>query len=145
MRDAKNSELLEELVEKQLKTVPVGKKFGYDDLKRLCKYLGVSIFDENICSLWKGYVTNTKKTHKGVCINFYFNHKKIALNRLLYVNFVGELADNEYLKFSCENKGKCCNVTHLKKFKKKQKIMTETEKKQNLVVKKPVSFSLSFD
>ena len=43
-------------------------------------------------------------------------NKKIALHRLLYCNFIEPLNDNEYLKFTCNNKGKCCSLKHLKKF-----------------------------
>lgn len=32
------------------------------------------------------------------------------------MNYVGTLLDNEYLKFSCDNKGKCCNIHHMKKY-----------------------------
>jgi hypothetical protein len=144
MRDPKNSELFTELLQKQLKTVVLNKKFRYVDLKRLCKYLTVSIFDENVCSLWNGYVTNANNANKGVYINFYFKGKKTALHRLLYLNFVGDLNDNEYLKFSCEHKGKCCNVTHLKKFSytKKQPEEKPKEIKTQEIQK---SFVISFD
>jgi hypothetical protein len=47
--------------------------------------------------------------------NFYFNGKKVALHRLLYNNFLGDLDDSEYLKYNCENKGKCCNLNHFKR------------------------------
>ena len=43
----------------------------------------------------------------------------MALHRLLYANFVGNINDNEYLKFSCDNRGKCCNINHLVKYIKK--------------------------
>jgi len=151
MRDPKNSsELFTELLQKQLKNVPLDKKFRYADLKRLCKYLNTSIFDENICSLWKGYVTNTKNVSKGVYINFYFKGKKTALHRLLYINFVGNLTDGEYLKFSCEHKGKCCNIAHLKKFSylktiPEPKIENNMKKINNTVLQKKISFSLSFN
>ena len=39
----------------------------------------------------------------------------MALHRLLYVNFVGPLQENEYVRFLCHNKGRCCNVTCLDK------------------------------
>ena len=110
-------ELLVTLLEKQRKDVPITKKLRYNDMKRLCKYIDSNIFDENVCTLWNGYITNVENVNKGVYINFYFKGKKIALHRLLYINFIGDLANDEYLKYSCENKGKCCNVTHLQKFK----------------------------
>ena len=87
------------------------------DQKRICKYICSSIFDENVCCIWDGYVTNINNKSKGTYVNFFFGGRKVALHRLLYTNFVEELHDNEYLKFSCENKGRCCNIHHLKKFK----------------------------
>jgi hypothetical protein len=66
--------------------------------------------------LWSGYITNDKNINKGVYINFYYNKKKIALHRLLYANYVGEISDKEYIKYNCINKGKCCNIHHMSKF-----------------------------
>lgn len=130
-----SNELFKELITKQLKNVPQNKKLQYTDLKRVCKYINSSIFDENQCSLWNGYITNANNTCKGTYVNFYFRKNKAALHRLLYANFVGELEKDEYLKFSCENKGKCCNITHLKKFtyqkkedQEKKKIKREEQK-----------------
>ena len=112
----RNQDLFNELLQNQLKNVPLEKKLRYADIKRLCKYINTSIFDENVCSMWTGYITNANNITKGIYINFYFNGAKMALHRLLYVNFIGELSENEYLKFTCEHKGKCCNINHLKKF-----------------------------
>jgi hypothetical protein len=145
----KNDEILIELLGKQLKNVPIDKKFKYSDLKRLCKYIKSSIFDESNCSLWSGYVTNSNKNDKGLYINFYFKGKKAALHRLIYLNFVDELTDNEYLKFTCPNKGKCCNIYHLKKFNYIPKSIKDlTQKTQNVeknVDKKIIEFKLTFD
>ncbi len=35
-----------------------------------------------------------------------------------------QLSNNEYIKYTCKNKGKCCNINHIKKIKynKKKKI-----------------------
>lgn len=113
-----SSELLKELLTKQLKTVQYQKRLQYSDLKRICKYINSSIFDPVKCCKWEGYITNSNNTcGKGTYINFYFRKKKAALHRLLYSNFIGELLDDEYLKFNCENKGTCCNIHHFKKFK----------------------------
>jgi hypothetical protein len=75
--------------------------------------------------------------NKGRYVNFYFRRKKVALHRLLYVNFIGNLNDDEYLKFSCDNKGICCNIHHLKKFKY-QKIpdKRESDKKRSKTTRK---------
>jgi len=111
------NELLNELMSNQIKDIDVDKKLKYTDMKRICKYISTSIFDKNMCCIWNGYVTNINNINKGVYINFYFGNKKIALHRLLYINFVEKLADDEYLKYNCDNKGKCCNINHLRKFR----------------------------
>ena len=111
---------LKELITNQLKTVPPNRRLIYKDLARITKYIDSSIFDEDTCCIWDGYVTNAKNAKKGTYINFFFRNKKVALHRLLYENFVGILGDDYYLKFSCENdenKGKCCNVNHMLKYK----------------------------
>jgi len=133
-----NNELLRELVSKQLKNIPSDKKLQYTDLRRICKYINSSIFDENKCSIWNGYITNSNNSNKGTYINFYFRKKKAALHRLLYTNFIEELTDEEYLKFNCENKGKCCNIYHLKKFKYQTKIdeISDKQKKKNKKINK---------
>jgi hypothetical protein len=104
-----------ELLQNQRKDIPSDKKLLYNDLKRISKYLPNSIFNDN-CSLWNGYITNIKGVNNdNQYINFYFKRKKHALHRLLYINFIGELNDNEYIKFNCMNKGKCCNIHHFYK------------------------------
>jgi hypothetical protein len=110
---------LKELVKNQLKTVAPSRRLINGDHVRLAKYIDSSIFDEDQCCVWGGYITNAKNAKKGTYINFYFRKKKVALHRLLYENYVGELGDEYYLKFSCdnENKGKCCNVNHMLKYK----------------------------
>jgi hypothetical protein len=108
--------LLKELLSKQVKNIDAYKKLQFADMRRICKYISTSIFDQNKCCIWNGYITNINNSAKGTYINFYFQKKKKALHRLLYINFIGELTNNEYLKFSCENKGYCCNIYHLNKF-----------------------------
>lgn len=111
---------LKELVTNQLKTVPLNRRLIYKDLARITKYIESSIFDDNKCCIFKGYVTNAKNPKKGTYINFFFRNKKVAFHRLLYENFVGSLGDDYYIKFTCEdedNKGKCCNVNHMLKYK----------------------------
>ena len=131
-----SNDLLKELISRQLKSIPQNKKLQYSDLKRVCKYINSSIFDENNCCLWKGYVTNANSLNKGTYINFYFRKKKAALHRLLFINFIGELNDDEYLKFNCENKGKCCNIAHLKKFKYNKSNETNKNSKKKSIKKK---------
>jgi len=111
------TDLFNDMINKQIKNIPNDKKLQYNDIKRICKYINTSIFDEQKCCLWNGYVTNLNNNNKGTYINFYFRKKKAALHRLLYSNFIELLTSNDYLKFNCDNKGRCCNIYHLKKFK----------------------------
>lgn len=133
--------LLKELISKQINNVPIDKKLQYSDLRRICKYIRTSIFDENNCCIWNGYVTNANSKNKGTYINFYFRKKKAALHRLLYSNFIGQLRDDEYLKFNCENKGRCCNIEHLKKFKYHKPTKLITELKNESIKKKKINTS----
>lgn len=142
-----SNELLKELLSKQLKNVPKDKKLQYIDLKKICKHINSSMFDKNNCCIWSGYVTNTNNSNKGVYINFYFKKKKVALHRLIYINFIGQLSDEEYLRFTCVNKGKCCNVYHLKKFKYHKKIKMNHSLDENNKVNQNISqqFKITFD
>ena len=122
-----NDNILVELIQNQRKNISNDKKLLYNDLKRISKYLSYSIF-RNECSLWNGYITVIKNDEKNSYINFYYNGKKYALHRLLYINFIGELNDSEYIKFRCPNKGKCCNINH---FYKNNKNDENTQTSQN--------------
>lgn len=101
------NEFLKELIDKQLKC-DEDKKLNVNDMKRICKYTESSLFGQECC-LWKGNINNNKSSY----INFYFNKKKQALHRLLYINYIGDI-NNKYLTFSCKNKGMCCNINHIK-------------------------------
>ncbi len=101
----------QELITKQRKELHNNKKLSLNDIKRISNSLSNSIFTDE-CSLWSGYIHSVND--KSVYINFFYNGKKQALNRLLYYNFVDDLNPNEYLKYSCENKGKCCSINHIK-------------------------------
>ena len=104
-----------ELKTRQLATVPSIWKLHDKGMERICKHITVSIFGDQCC-IWNGYVTNAEKPGKGPYINFYHRKKKTALHRLLYSNYVAPLSPREYLKFSCQNKGICCNVNHLERY-----------------------------
>lgn len=124
-------DLFMELHSRQIKNVPTEWKLSISDLKRICKYIKTSIFDDNNCCLWTGYITNMNNTNKGTYVNFYFKNKKVALHRLLYSNFVAPLDSSEYLKFNCDNKGVCCNLNHYEKYKySKPSTVKETKKKE---------------
>jgi hypothetical protein len=142
-----NDKILVELIKNQKKTVTNDKKLLYNDLKRISKYLTTSIFS-NECSIWNGYITIIKNEPKNSYINFYYCGKKYSLHRLLYINYVGDLQDSEYIKFKCNNKGKCCNINHFYKNNKNEtqnSISTEStpeciiinesnEKSKNIIV-----------
>jgi len=115
--------LFQELIQNQRKNILIDKKLNLSDLKRISTYLTKSIFS-NECSIWTGYITQFK--NDSYYINFYFNGKKVALHRLLYNNFLGDLDDSEYLKYNCENKGKCCNLNHFKR------VISETSSQETL-------------
>lgn len=136
-KNMNKNDILEELILKQRKNIPSDVKFTYSDLKRISKYIDSSIFDENECCIWGGYVTNNN-TNKGKYINFYFKKRKIALHRLLYYNFVDDISSTEYIRFNCENRGKCCNINHLEKFEYNlsKKTLENKKKKENIVKKK---------
>ena len=119
-KNANKKKLLDELINKQLKNISVERKLHNRDLRRIIKYIDSSIFDEENCCMWNGYVTNETNLKRGTYVNFFFRNKKVALHRLLYDNFVGHLGDEYYLKFSCDENstdGKCCNINHMIKYK----------------------------
>lgn len=114
-----SNNILTDLIKFQLKNVQTDKKLSYNDLVRISKYLTKPIFTDE-CSIWNGYITTIKNDDKNSYINFYFNGRKYALHRLLYINYIGELLDSEYIKFNCPNKGKCCNINHIYKNNKNE-------------------------
>ena len=132
--------IFQELIEKQRKNLILERKLSFSDIKRLSSYLNSSLFTLT-CSLWTGYVTEIKNS--SVFVNFFFNGKKQALHRILYYNFVDDISENEYLKYTCENKGKCCCINHLTKIKEKTienndikdtNSDSETKNKKNITV-----------
>lgn len=125
-RPSDSNKIFRELIKNQIKDVPSKWKLTINDIKRICKYIDTSIFDATKCCIWNGYVTNANNSNKGVYVNFYFKNKKVALHRLLYSNFVSPLDSSEYLKFSCDNKGVCCNVNHYEKYKYSKSIKRES-------------------
>ena len=115
------NKLLIELINKQRANVDPSKKLDIKDLHRICKNLNCSIFSsDHNCCLWCGYVTNISNSNTKY-INFFFKKKKYALHRLLYENFIGDISKSEYLRFTCDNKGVCCNLNHIKKIGKDNK------------------------
>jgi hypothetical protein len=109
------SDILNELINKQRKDVYYAKKLTYRDLNRIVKYVDKSLFGKECC-IWKGYISCLGKDLNNFYINFFFKDKKVGLHRLLYSNYVGNIENNEYVRFSCENIGKCCNINHFIKY-----------------------------
>ena len=70
--DQEENILLTEMIQKQIKDVPLDKKLYLSDIQRILKNINSSIFEEKKCCLWTGYVTNLNKSNKGTYINFYF-------------------------------------------------------------------------
>lgn len=112
----------QELIKNQRKNLILERKLKLSDLKRISSYLSTSIFEKK-CTIWNGYITEFK--NNSYYINFYFNGKKHALHRLLYYNFIDDIEDSEYLKYTCIDKGKCCCIFHFTK-------INHVEKNNNL-------------
>lgn len=105
--------MLQHMLQHQKKNLPFKLRLDLEDIKRILDNINTSIFDKDQCCIWNGYVTNNNEKCK--YINFYFKHRKIALHRLLYINYVGSLDNKNYLKFTCKRKGICCNINHIEK------------------------------
>lgn len=128
-----NNIILYELTKNQRENINYNKKLLYNDIKKISENLNESIFNNNNCCIWQGFITTTNKNNY---IHFYFNNKKILLQRLLYLNYVDELNDNEYIKFKCLNKGICCNINHFYVNKKNNINIIENNDKININDKK---------
>jgi hypothetical protein len=122
--------ILENLIKNQKEHIELKSKLLFYDLKRLTNNLSKDIFCDE-CSLWDGpiLVSNNKEY-----ISFFINGKKVSLNRILYKNYIDNLDNNEYLKYSCINKGRCCSIKHLYKVNKKIK-QSEIAEKVELIIK----------
>ena len=132
----KNS-ILENLIKKQKEHVELKSKLLLSDLNRVTNNLSKDIFSDE-CSLWDGpiLVANNKEY-----ISFFINGKKVSLNRILYKNYVGELYDKDYLKYSCINKGRCCSLQHIYKINKKVKEEKKKEIVKEIVIEKKIKKS----
>lgn len=107
-------EIVNKLFNNQLKNVDHKYRLNTKDIIRLSSYINSDPFSETECCKWRGAIS--KSTHQSKYINFWFNKKKQALHRILYLNYKGELHKNKYLKFTCPNpnmKGICCNINHI--------------------------------
>jgi hypothetical protein len=117
------NKILVELVNNQKQNIENEKKLDVKSLQRISRNVEGSLFEDK-CILWQGYITYISSTDVHY-INFFFNGKKHALHRLLYLNFIGDVKKNEYLKYTCNNKGKCCNINHIIKINSKKTLDLE--------------------
>jgi len=100
-----------ELLKKQRKTTNDKYHLESSDLMRICKSIDKSIFNLDECVLWKKFLTKSNGD-KSCYINFYLKGKKLALHRILYINYIDDLDNTQYLKYTCTNPGQCCNINH---------------------------------
>ena len=121
------NKILVELINNQLNDIENKKRLDVKSLQRISRNIEGSLFG-NECVIWQGYITYIESTNVHY-INFFFNGKKHALHRLLYSNFIEDVKSNEYLKYNCSNKGKCCNINHIYKIKSKKKTLDLKKKK----------------
>jgi hypothetical protein len=108
------NKLLTELCLKQRKKADKKYFLELNDIIRILKNIDSSIFNKTECVIWKGYLTKCNN-NKSCYVNFYLKKRKLALHRILYINFIDDLDIKHYLKFTCDNPGKCCNVNHILK------------------------------
>ena len=134
------NDILGNLIKNQKENIELKSKLLLSDLKRLTNNLTKDIFYDE-CSLWEGpiLVANNKEY-----ISFFINGKKISLNRILYKNYIGNLDDNEYLKYSCVNKGRCCSLKHIYKINKKIQKKNIEEIPQEIIIQKKKSNIVCF-
>ena len=118
----KSNQIMSEMIRNQLENIDLDRRLLHADMQRMVRYLNTSIFLSGTCSLWQGYVTDRTVRNKGSYVNFFFHGKKFGLHRLLYINFLGPLNDDEYVKFRCQHKGYCCSVHCLEKQKYRRTI-----------------------
>ena len=129
-------DIIKKLFDYQIKNIDSKYCLNSKDIIRFASYISSDPFSETECCKWKGAIS--KSSHHSKYINFWFNKKKQALHRILYLNYKGELPKNKYLRFSCPNanmRGICCNINHLELINKEDDIDSDTEK-QNQDVKK---------
>lgn len=108
------SEILSKLIKNQRNDISLNKKLAFTDLTRISNNLPNDIFSDDCC-IWSGYITNLKSKKKNCYVSFFYKNKKVSLHRLLYANYIGNIKDNEYIKYTCNNKGTCCTLNHMKK------------------------------
>ena len=79
-------EIVNKLFKNQLKNVDHKYRLNTKDIIRLSSYINSDPFSETECCKWRGAIS--KSTHQSKYINFWFNKKKQALHRILYLNYI---------------------------------------------------------
>lgn len=138
-------ELLNILVDNQLKNIPEEDRLSFSDISRLVKFLDNSIFEENDCVKWNGYYENNGNRHRSCGITFYFKGQKKVVHRLLYINFKGPIQSNVRVCFSCEQGPYCCNINHMFLRKYQKSSNKEKEKRNDTVFKIKHDVDVKFD
>jgi len=126
------NKLLTELCLKQRKKADKKYFLELNDLIRLLKNIDGNIFNKTDCVLWKGYLTKCNN-NKSCYVNFYLKKRKLALHRILYINFIDDLDVKHYLKFTCDNPGKCCNINHILKVYEEDEVVVVDAKKEEII------------
>ena len=108
-----NNTIYKDMIEKQLPNIQEN-KLTNSDILRISNKLNENIFTDN-CVIYNGtYYRRNNKYY----IPFYYKYKKISLTRILFINYVEEINSNFYIKYTCNNKGLCCCLSHMKLSKK---------------------------
>ena len=126
---SKKQRLFVTLIKKQRKNIPNIGNYGrlsFDDIKRIDRYITDNIFDENNkCCLYRGEL---KKSYATIS----FRSRKVSVHRILYHNYIGNILPNDYIIFTCKNKGVCCKLSHFMASKKKKYVSkTSNNSKKN--------------
>lgn len=129
-------EIIDTLFANHLPDVQQQYRLNSKDIVRLASYINSDPFSETECCKWNGAIS--KSSHQSKYINFWFNKKKQALHRILYLNYRGELSKNKYLRFKCNNsnmRGICCNINHLELINKDNDLDSDENNKKQKKVK----------
>lgn len=108
------NDIINKLYSNQINNIDVKYKLNSKDIIRLASYINSDPFSNDTCCKWLGAIS--KSTNNTNYINFWFNKKKQALHRILYLNYKGPLNKTNYLRFTCPNhdmRGICCNINHI--------------------------------